>query len=71
MGGGSGEEQKHSIHMPQPSYWPIVAAIGLLVGGYGIIYNIAVAAIGGGIAMVAVYAWSFEPVNEPEDDSAH
>ena len=71
VGGGSGEEQEHSIHMPQPSYWPIVAAIGLLVGGYGIIYNIAVAAIGGGIAMVAVYAWSFEPVNEPEDDSAH
>ena len=71
VGGGSGEEQGHSIHMPQPSYWPLVVSIGLLIGGYGLIYNVAVAAIGGAIAMVAVYAWSFEPVNEPEDGPAH
>ena len=71
VGGGSGEETGHSIHLPQPSYWPIVVSIGLLVGGYGLIYNVGVAAIGGFIAMVAIYAWSFEPVNEPDDDSAH
>ena len=71
VGGGSGDDEGHSIHMPQPSYWPIVASIGLLVGGYGLIYSIPVAAIGGAIAMIAVYAWSFEPVNEPEEDSAH
>ena len=70
VSGGSGEERVHSIHMPQPSYWPIVVSIGLLVGGYGVIYNVAVAAIGGAIAMVAVYAWSFEPVNEPDGESA-
>ena len=70
VGGGSGEEEGHSIHMPQPSYWPIVVAIGLLIGGYGLIYNIAVAAIGMGIGMLAVYAWSFEPVNDPEEHSA-
>ena len=70
VGGGSGDEE-HSIHLPQPSYWPIVVSIGLLVGGYGLIYNIAVAAIGGAIAMIAVYAWSFEPVNEPEEESSH
>ncbi len=69
VGGGSGNG--HSIHMPQPSYWPIVVSIGLLVGGFGLLYNIAVAAIGGFIAMAAVYAWSFEPVNEPEETSSH
>lgn len=69
VGGGSGNG--HGIHMPQPSYWPIVVSIGLLIGGYGLLYNIAVAAIGGFIAMVAVYAWSFEPVNEPEETSSH
>ena len=53
--------------MPQPSYWPIVVSIGLLVGGYGLIYNIAVAAIGGAITTVAIYAWSFEPVNDPDE----
>ena len=70
VGGGSGEAE-HSIHLPQPSYWPIVVSIGLLVGGYGLIYNIAVAAIGGAIALVAIYAWSFEPVNDPDEGPGH
>ena len=71
VGGGSGDEEGHSIHMPQPSYWPIVVSIGLLLGGYGLIYSIALAAVGGAITMIAVYAWSFEPVNDPAEDSAH
>ena len=68
--GGSGEEG-HSIHLPQPSYWPIVVSIGLLVGAYGLIFNLVGAAIGGSIAMVGVYAWSFEPVNEPDGEANH
>ncbi len=69
VGGGS-EEAGHDIHLPQPSYWPIVVSIGILIGAYGLIYNPVVAVVGGLIGMVAVYAWSFEPVNEP-DDSSH
>ena len=64
---GGGANGHHSIHMPQPSFWPIVVSIGLLVGAFGLIYNVAVAGIGGGIAMVGVYAWAFEPVNEPDE----
>ena len=71
VGGGAEEQAAHSIHMPQPSYLPIVVSIGLLIGGFGLIYNVAVAAIGGAIAMIAIYAWSFEPVNEPEDSTAY
>ena len=66
-GGGSGENGSPSIHLPQPSFWPILVSIGLLIGGYGLIFNLAVAAIGGAIAMVSTYAWSFEPVNEPAE----
>ncbi len=70
VGGGSYEaDSEHSIHLPQPSYWPILVSIGLLIGGYGLIYHIAAAAVGGAIALVGIYAWSFEPVNEPEDGS--
>ena len=71
VGGGAEEQTAHSIHMPQPSYLPIVVSIGLLIGGFGLIYNVAVAAIGGAITMIAIYAWSFEPVNEPEDSPAY
>ena len=91
VGGGSGENGEHSIHMPQPSYWPVVVSIGLLIGAYGLIYSgaagglhiptwgngvtlslgLIAATIGGAITLVGVYAWSFEPVNEPEDSPAH
>ena len=69
--GGSGEDEGHSIHLPQPSYWPIVASIGLLIGGLGLIFSIAAAAVGGAITMFAIYAWSFEPVNDPDEGAAH
>ena len=72
VAGGSGYGgEEHAIHLPQPSYWPIVVSIGLLIAGYGLIYNVAVIGIGAGIGMIAVYAWSFEPVNEPEQGAAH
>jgi cytochrome c oxidase subunit 1 len=72
VGGGSGYgEAEHSIHLPQPSYWPIVVSIGLLVSGYGAIYYVPVLIAGAVITMVATYAWAFEPVNEPAEDSGH
>jgi cytochrome c oxidase subunit 1 len=76
VAGGSGEEGEHSIHLPQPSYWPLLASMGLLTAAYGLLYSaskigLAVAVIGVAIAMVSVYAWSFEPVNEPDEPSDH
>ncbi|MBN19455.1 MAG: cytochrome c oxidase subunit I [Chloroflexi bacterium] len=53
------------VHLPQPSYWPFIASVGLLIGGFGIILSIPVAIIGAAITMIGVYAWSFEPVNDP------
>ena len=71
VAGGAYDEPEHSIHLPQPSYWPAVVSLGLLIGAYGLIFHVAAAVLGGAIAMVAVYAWSFEPVNEPEEGPAH
>ena len=71
VGGGSGDDEGHDIHLPQPSYWPLIVSIGLLIGGYGLVFNFAVAVIGGLIGMFGVYAWSFEPVNEPDEGSGH
>ena len=75
VGGGSGEDdEEHDIHMPQPSYWPFVVSCGILIGAFGLVYpvaNYAIAAIGVFIGTVAVYAWSFEPVNDPEEGGDH
>ena len=64
-----GSDNSESIHLPQPSYWPIVVSIVLLIGGYGLIYSNIIAVVGVSISIVAVYAWSFEPVNDPEDST--
>ncbi len=40
------------IHLPSPSYWPIVLAFGLPVMAYGVIYNILLIAAGAAIVMV-------------------
>jgi cytochrome c oxidase subunit 1 len=48
-------------HLPNPSYWPITIAFGLPVVAYGLIYNIALALVGGAIVLVGVYGWALEP----------
>ena len=63
-GAGHGEGH-HGIHMPSPSYLPLVAAFGLAVGGYGLIYNFAVAGFGAVIAMIGIYGWALEPATAP------
>ena len=64
--GGYGHEEAHGIHMPSPSYWPLVVALGLTLAGYGLIYNLALAASGAGLTMIGVYAWALEPASAPE-----
>ena len=73
--GGSGDEG-HGIHLPQPSYWPFVTALGLFVAAYGVVFNDliipwALATIGLAIGFIGVYSWSLEPVNDPEEDPTH
>jgi cytochrome c oxidase subunit 1 len=61
-------ENGHGIHMPSPSYYPLIASLGQVVMGYGFIFNYALAVIGGLITVAAVYAWSLEPATEPDHD---
>ncbi|NDG10344.1 MAG: hypothetical protein EB111_00605 [Actinobacteria bacterium] len=56
------------IHMPSPSYWPIVLATGLPIIALGLIYSIPVAIVGGLIVLYAMYGWALEPSVAPESD---
>ncbi len=58
----------HHIHLPSPSYWPIVLAFGLPVVAYGIIYSIPLAIVGAGVILLGAFGWALEPsVAEPTD----
>lgn len=56
------------IHLPAPSYWPIVLAFSLPVLAYGVIYSTWLIAAGGAIAVMALFGWALEPADaEPTD----
>jgi cytochrome c oxidase subunit 1 len=66
--GGEGPHEE-DMHMPSPSYYPIVAAAGITTVGYGLIYipvGWVVAGIGVLITMWGVFGWSLEPVTRGE-----
>ncbi len=63
-GGGHGNDG-HGIHMPSPSYFPIVMCFGLPVVGYGVVFhNWYLGALGVLILIVGMYAWALEPSSE-------
>jgi cytochrome c oxidase subunit 1 len=59
------EEEHHDIHMPDPSYFPLLAATGLPAIGFGLIYDIwALAVAGALLTLGGLFGWSLEPVAE-------
>jgi cytochrome c oxidase subunit 1 len=49
------------IHLPSPSYWPIILAFGLFIICYGVIYSTLLLAAGAAIAVLALFGWALEP----------
>jgi cytochrome c oxidase subunit 1 len=56
------------IHMPSPSYWPIILAFGLPIMAYGVIYNIWLIVVGAAIVLLSMYGWGMEPATATPDD---
>ncbi|MEO6989113.1 MAG: cytochrome c oxidase subunit 4, partial [Aquihabitans sp.] len=53
------------VHLPSPSYWPIVLAFGLPWIAYGLIYNRLIIIIGVIIVVGAMFGWVMEPESAP------
>jgi cytochrome c oxidase subunit 1 len=59
------------VHLPSPSYWPLVLAIGLPFVAFGLIYNLALCVIGGLLMAAAIYGWGLEPSVDDEGHGPH
>jgi cytochrome c oxidase subunit 1 len=59
------------VHLPSPSYWPVVLAAGFPLIGYGIMYNLWLCAAGGILVVMSIYAWVFEPPDDPDGAHGH
>jgi cytochrome c oxidase subunit 1 len=64
-GDGEDEHDAHDIHMPAPSYMPIIAAAGLPIVAIGLLYSYPLIAVGALVGLVGLYGWVMEP---PEGD---
>jgi cytochrome c oxidase subunit 1 len=53
-------EELH-IHLPNPSYWPIVTAFGLTVIAAGVMFSWVMFGVGVLILLAGIYNWALEP----------
>jgi cytochrome c oxidase subunit I len=60
-----------NVHLPSPSYWPIVIGLGLPIIAYGLIYTLWLCVVGGLLVLGGLYGWVFEPVDDPEAGHGH
>jgi cytochrome c oxidase subunit 1 len=60
-------EKEHHIHLPSPSFYPFVVALGLPVLGYAAVFlNVWLVFPGLILVLFGIYAWGLEPGTEPE-----
>jgi cytochrome c oxidase subunit 1 len=67
LGAEEARADKH-IHLPSPSYWPIILAFALPIMGYGVIYNRLLIVAGGLLVLLAMFGWALEPSVADESD---
>jgi cytochrome c oxidase subunit 1 len=69
---GHADEHEEHIHMPSPSYWPLITAIGLPIVCYGMVYKTWAVVITGGVWIFgSLFSWALEPATAPEDTPVH
>jgi cytochrome c oxidase subunit I len=65
------------VHLPAPSYWPIMLAAALPVVGYGLIFNLWLTIPGGLLVIASMFGWALEPADDLDlaahghDDHGH
>ncbi len=49
------------IHMPNPSFFPLITALGLTLGAAGLVYGIPLSIVGLLYLFVGIGGWCLEP----------
>jgi len=56
------ETPPEPIHVPGGSFWPLIAALGIVILATGaLVEGLWIAVAGAAVLLVAIYAWAFEP----------
>ncbi len=54
------------VHLPSPSYWPILLCVSFPLIGYGLIFNLGFAFAGAFVLVLAIYGLALEPADDPD-----
>ncbi len=60
-----------TIHLPSPSYWPMLSALALPIIGFGLLYTYWLCLVGGLLLVGATYGWGLEPSVDPDAGHGH
>jgi hypothetical protein len=63
--------EKPSIHLPPPSFWPIVLAAGVLLMAVGMVSTSIISVIGIVVVLAAIVGWTWENRSLGMDEEAH
>jgi heme/copper-type cytochrome/quinol oxidase subunit 3 len=55
----------HGIHLPSPSFWPVVIALGIGTAAVGALLHTALVVIGAGITVVGAFAFALQHHRDP------
>jgi cytochrome c oxidase subunit 1 len=64
-------EHDAHVHLPSPSYWPIVTAFGLPIVAYGLIFSLWLCIPGALIVITGLYGWVTEHPDDPDAATHH
>ena len=56
------------VHLPSPSYWPIILAFAFPIIAYGVIFNRVLCVIGAAVLLLAIFGWALEPSVADDSD---
>ena len=60
-----------NVHLPSPSYFPIVLALGLPIVAYGLIYSLWLCVPGAALIIYGIVGWIFEHPDDPNASHDH
>ena len=60
-----------NVHLPSPSYYPLILSLGLPLIGYGVIYSLWLCIPGAALLVWGMVGWIFEHPDDPNAQHGH
>jgi heme/copper-type cytochrome/quinol oxidase subunit 3 len=57
--------EPHGIHLPSPSFWPIVIGAGIMIAAFGAVFHLALVLIGVAVVLVGAFRFALEHHRDP------